>query len=302
MENNQKEILFSVPGKMVNLKEFLTVSFSPTGKPDEVGTDIQCGCKLTIPDKYKVNHPLCIISHGSGGIGSDTQLFVDSLSHKGIASLVVDSFTGRNITTLDWSDAKQSYMAPKDRALETFNGYQFLKDNSYLTRNLNLDKLACVGFSWGADTIANLMAWWGEELPKDTFYSLVYGNLWPFERRFYKGRDHDITLYHGADDNWTSAEKSKVFAEQTNSEFVEFWGCTHGFCKPGKDGVIEKGQTINYHVDYPVPTEVKAVWGMVASTGKLWHDTDFKTVDAKMDYDHLATERVIADIVTKLKG
>ena len=101
-------------------------------------------------------------------------------------------------------------MAPKDRALETFNAYQFLKDNEYLTQNLNLDKLACVGFSWGADTMANLMAWWGEQLPADTFYSLVYGNLWPFERRFFKGREHDITVYHGSDDNWTSAEKGKI--------------------------------------------------------------------------------------------
>ena len=189
----------------------------------------------------------------------------------------------------------------EDKTRQSENSRIIYRNNPYLTRNLNLDKLACVGFSWGADTIANLMAWWGEELPEDTFYSLVYGNLWPFERRFYKGRDHDITLYHGADDNWTSAEKSKVFAEQTNSEFVEFWGCTHGFCKPGKDGVVEKGQTINYHVDYPVPTELKSVWGMVATKGKLWHDADFKTVDAKMDYDQLATERIIADIVTKLK-
>lgn len=47
---------------------------------------------------------------------------------------------------------------------------------------------------------------------------------------------------------------------------------------------------------------MESVWGMVATTGKLWHDTDFQFVDAKMDYDHLATERVIADIVTKLKG
>ena len=298
--NNQKEVLFSVPGKMVNLKEFLIASFK-NGKPEDVGTEIQCGCKLTIPDKFLGDPTFCIISHGSGGIGSDTQLFVESLGYKGIATLVVDSFTSRNISTLDWSDATQSYMAPKDRALETFNAYQFLKDNEYLTQNLNLDKLACVGFSWGADTMANLMAWWGEQLPADTFYSLVYGNLWPFERRFFKGREHDITVYHGSDDNWTSAEKGKIFAEKTNSEFVEFFGCTHGFCKPGKDGEIVPKQTINYHVDYPIPTELKAVWGTVATTGKLWHDAEFEYVDAKMDYDHMATERVIADIVHKLK-
>ena len=61
--NNQKEVLFSVPGKMVNLKEFLIASFK-NGKPEDVGTEIQCGCKLTIPDKFLGDQPLCIISHG----------------------------------------------------------------------------------------------------------------------------------------------------------------------------------------------------------------------------------------------
>ena len=94
-----------------------------------------------------------------------------------------------------------------------------------------------------------------------------------------------ILQFNGSDDNWTSAEKGKIFAEKTNSEFVEFFGCTHGFCKPGKDGEIVSKQTINYHVDYPTSTELKAVWGTVATTGKLWHDAEFEYVDAKMDYD-----------------
>ena len=67
------------------------------------------------------------------------------------------------------------------------------------------------------------------------FNALAYGNLWPFEEQFYKGKEHDITLYHGADDTWTSPDKGKIFAQETDSEFVEFWGCYHGFCKPGYD-------------------------------------------------------------------
>ena len=80
---NIKKMLFQVDSKM----NHSVIDDSP----------IQVGCELTIPDKYKTQQPLCIISHGSGGLGADTDLFVTSLANLGIASLCVDSFTGRNI-------------------------------------------------------------------------------------------------------------------------------------------------------------------------------------------------------------
>ena len=102
---NIKKMLFQVDSKM----NHSIIDDSP----------IQIGCELTIPDKYKTQQPLCIISHGSGGLGADTDLFVTSLANLGIASLCVDSFTGRNIDALHWGDILSSYVSPKMRALET---------------------------------------------------------------------------------------------------------------------------------------------------------------------------------------
>ena len=83
-------------------------------------TPIRVGALLTIPNKFKGNQPLCIISHGSGGLGSDTDLFVDSLGAQGIATLCVDSFTGRSMEAIGWNDFS-SYVSPKMRAMETMN-------------------------------------------------------------------------------------------------------------------------------------------------------------------------------------
>ena len=149
-------------------------------------TPIRIGCQLVVPDKFAGNQPLCIISHGSGGLGSDTDLFVDSLGRQGIATLCVDSFTGRSMEAIGWSDFS-GYVSPRMRALETVEAYKFLCENhSNMFAGLSLNKLALVGFSWGADTVANVIAHYNETLPKETFFALCYGNLWPFEEAFYK--------------------------------------------------------------------------------------------------------------------
>ena len=71
-----KRMIFQVKSKMNN--------------PLLDDSPVQIGCELIIPDKYKTNQPLCIVSHGSGGLGADTDLFVNSLARLGIASLCVD--------------------------------------------------------------------------------------------------------------------------------------------------------------------------------------------------------------------
>ena len=69
---------------------------------------------------------------------------------------------------------------------------------------LNLNKLALVGFK-GADTVANVIAHYNETI-KETFFALCYGNLWS-EEAFYKAKEYDVTLYHGAEDNLTIQKK-----------------------------------------------------------------------------------------------
>jgi len=147
-------------------------------------TPITVGCQLVIPNKFEGDQPLCIVSHGSGGLGSDTDLFVNSLAAQGIATLCVDSFTGRSMEAIGWNDFS-GYVSPRMRALETVEAYKFLCENQKnMFAGLDLQKVAFVGFSWGADTVANVIAHYSDVLPKKTFFSLCYGNLWPFEEAF----------------------------------------------------------------------------------------------------------------------
>lgn len=263
-------------------------------------SEIDIGCEVIIPDKFTGGTPLCILSHGSGGLGSDTELFVNSLADAGIACLCVDSFTGRNISSLSW-DSQSSYISPKVRAHETMQAYRFLQQNAdTLFRVIDLNNIALVGFSWGADTLAQILGHHAHDLPKDAFYAMCYGNLWPFEHAFYNAKNYDVTLYHGSDDNWTDCNKSKIFAQQTSSEYIEFFGCTHGFCKQGYDNNIAKDVIINHHADFPVPTEMTEVYHWIQQ-GKVWKDTDWIKVDAVMTFDPMASDRIIRDVIHKLK-
>ena len=77
-------------------------------------------------------------------------------------------------------------------------------------------------------------------------------------------------------------------------------GVTHGFTKPGYKKEMAKQVIINHHADFPVPTDLKQVYSWIQK-GKIWEDTEWKKVNAPLDYDHMATERVLSDIVHKLK-
>ena len=76
MKKNVKKLIFSVEG-MRNVYW------------DE--SPIAVGCEVSIPFKFDGNQPLCIISHGSGGLGNDTEHFVNILSW-------MDDFRPRRLT------------------------------------------------------------------------------------------------------------------------------------------------------------------------------------------------------------
>ena len=71
MKKNMKKLLFSVEG-MRNVYW------------DESPCTI--GCEVSFPYKFDGDQSLCIISHGSGGLGNDTEHFVGALNDSGIAS------------------------------------------------------------------------------------------------------------------------------------------------------------------------------------------------------------------------
>jgi hypothetical protein len=76
---------------------------------------------------------------------------------------------------------------------------------------------------------------------------------------------------------------------------VKFFDCVHGFCKPA-NGLNDVGEvTINHHAPFPIPTELTDVYKWIMK-GKIWEDTDFQKVNAVMEYDDLATQRILTDI------
>ena len=96
------------------------------------------------------------------------------------------------------------------------------------------------------------------------------------------------------------AERTKIFAEKTNSEFVGFPGVTHGFCKEGYEDEIIEDVIVNHNAEFPVPTSIKEVFAWIQK-GKVWKDTDWMRVDTSMTYDAMASERVLNDLIEKLK-
>ena len=47
------------------------------------------------------------------------------------------------------------------------------------------------------------------------------------------------------------------------------------------------------------PTELKQVYSWIQK-GKIWEDTEWQRIDAKMSYDQMATEQIPNDIITQI--
>ena len=55
--------------------------------------------ELRIPQVQKAKFPAVVLIHGSGGLGSNIDMWVHELNKAGIATLIVDTFSGRGITS-----------------------------------------------------------------------------------------------------------------------------------------------------------------------------------------------------------
>src|ERR1700692_5033965 len=67
--------------------------------------------ELRIPKPGTDRLPAVVLVHGSGGVGFNSGMWADELNKAGLATFVVDSFTGRGITQTITDQSQLSYLA-----------------------------------------------------------------------------------------------------------------------------------------------------------------------------------------------
>src|SRR6266403_130453 len=111
------------------------------GKKD--GKPAMIAGELHIPKPGTDRLPAVVLVHGSGGIGFNSGMWVDELNKAGLATFVVDSFTGRGITQ---TVTDQSQLSSHAMMNDAFAALAVLASHP----RIDPGKIAVMGFSKGA--------------------------------------------------------------------------------------------------------------------------------------------------------
>jgi dienelactone hydrolase len=226
--------------------EFESLSFPPTAGamsglmvPDEAAKTVVTSAKLSIPAGTG-RRPAVILMHGCSGVTKGSQeAWARDLGRMDVATLLVDSFDGRNVREICTGRTRISsldYLADAYRAL------------GLLVTHPRIDpaRVAVMGFSLGGRT-----ALWSSYTRFRTRFAGSDGPQFAAHLAFYPAvswmkllGDEDVTnrpvrIFQGAADDWTPASTMARYAERLraagrgNVTLLVYEGAYHGFDTQG---------------------------------------------------------------------
>jgi len=209
----------------------LTLSDEQFLRGDKSGPAVTLAGELRFPrESSRGKLPAVIIMHGSGGINAANQSWAYELNKAGLASFVVDSFSGRNLTQVASDQAKLGRFAG---VLDAFRAYE------ELTRHTKIDanRIALIGTSRGGTAViytamSRFQKTWSPE-----FHALATFPLYPscFDKL---DQDEDISMpihaFHGDIDDYASKEQCKAWLSRLDKAgksvtSVEYKNAPHSF-------------------------------------------------------------------------
>jgi len=224
--------IHSLPSQTLSAEAFLTGSGQ--------GKSHILAAELKIPQGQKIKFQAAVLMHGSGGIGSNIEPWTHALNAAGFATLVVDSFSGRGITSTIQDQTQLNSLAM------VLDGYRAL---NLLSKHPRIDasKISIMGFSKGA--VASMYS-------ASTRFTALYGGGDKFASHIglyvpcntrVMG-DTDVTgapmrFFHGTTDNYVSVKPCRTFvaelkAKGVDATLTEFENTEHGYDVPMYPGKV----------------------------------------------------------------
>lgn len=201
------------------------------------GTPVTLAGELRIPRPGVEKLPAVVLLHGSGGVGRNVIEWEQALSAMGIATFVLDAFTGRGLVS---TSTNQGVLG---RLAMTYDAYRVLE---VLEKHPRIDaqRIAVMGFSRGgqAALYTSLKRFQRMHGPASGRDFAAYIPFYAWCGTAYAA-DEDISpspirLFHGAADNYVPVAPCRGYvarlkAKGVNVELTEYEGAHHVFDNPG---------------------------------------------------------------------
>jgi dienelactone hydrolase len=218
-----------------------------TGRKD--GKPVMIAGELRLPRPGTDRLPILILVHGSGGISGYVTDWEQELNEMGVATFVIDSWSGRGIVSVV-NDQSQA-----GRLVQLFDAY---RAQEVLERHPRLDpaRIAVMGFSRGgqAALYSSLKRFQRMHGPASGREFAAYIAFYPTCNTVYRD-DEDVSvrpvrIFHGSADDYVPVGQCRSYAERLKAKgrdirHTEYSGAHHVFDwralkKPVK---LEKAQT-----------------------------------------------------------
>ena len=191
--------------------------------------------ELRIPKPGAERLPVVVLIHGSGGIGANIDLWSQELQSIGVATFIVDSFTGRGITSVVYDQEQLDSLA---MIVDAYRALELLAKHP----RIDPSRIGLMGFSRGGRVAlyASLRRFQRMHSAPGVEFA-IYLPFYPTCNVHYSEDEahsnKPLRLFHGAADDWVLIGPcrdyvSALHAKGVDIRLTEYEGAYHAFDIP----------------------------------------------------------------------
>lgn len=212
------------------------------------GSPVTISGELTIP-AGQGRMPAVILTHGSGGVGETERGWVKELNRMGLATFLVDSFSGRNIS--ETATGSGGRLSTGSSVIDVYRALELLRTHP----RIDPERICLMGFSRGGRVVLwaamkRFQDQWLQPGRSFAAYLSFYPAMHIELQRQAEIADRPLRVFQGTADDWTIADKARDYVASLRKQgrdvqILEYAGAHHAFDNPKHHTALYLSSAVN---------------------------------------------------------